>query len=54
MFGVSTNASLMCLMAALNPVMAQTSAQRPSDRQTPAKALPAALLIIMTFRLRAL
>jgi enterochelin esterase family protein len=38
MFGVPTSVSLIYLMAALSPAMAQTSAQRPPDRQTPAKA----------------
>src|SRR5947208_5658077 len=38
MFGVPTSVSLIYLMAALSPAMAQTSAQRPPDRETPAKA----------------
>src|ERR1019366_4512472 len=38
MFGVPTSAFLICLMAGLGPTMAQTSAQRPPDRQAPAKA----------------
>src|SRR5437870_3544467 len=38
MFGVPTSVSLIHLMAALSPAMAQTSAQRPPDRETPAKA----------------
>ena len=38
MFGVPTSISFIYLMAALSPAMAQTSAQRPPDRQTPAKA----------------
>jgi enterochelin esterase-like enzyme len=42
MFGVPTKAFLICLMAGLGPVMAQTPAQRPPDRQAPAKAGSAA------------
>jgi enterochelin esterase family protein len=38
MFGVATSAFLICLMAGLGPAMAQTPAQRPPDRQAPAKA----------------
>src|SRR6266496_4249724 len=38
MFGVPTSAFLICLMAGLGPAMAQTPAQRPPDRQAPAKA----------------
>ena len=38
MFGVPTSVSLIYLMAALSPAMAQTSVQRPPDRETPAKA----------------
>ena len=38
MFGVPTSISFIYLMAALSPAMAQTSAQRPPDRQSPAKA----------------
>src|SRR6202045_3333076 len=38
MFGVSTSVSLIYLMAALSREMAQTSPQRPPDRQIPAKA----------------
>src|SRR5229473_3250654 len=38
MFGVPTSAFLICLMAGLGAAMAQTPAQRPPDRQTPAKA----------------
>ena len=37
MFVVPTSASLICLMAALSPAMAQTLTQRPPDKQTPAK-----------------
>src|SRR5258708_8657940 len=38
MSGVPTSMSLIYLSAVLSPAMAQTSAQRPPDRQTPAKA----------------
>src|SRR5678815_4359200 len=38
MFGVPTSAFLICLMAGLGPVMAQTPAQPPPNRQAPAKA----------------
>jgi enterochelin esterase-like enzyme len=38
MFGVPTSAFLICLMAGLGPVMAQAPAQRPPNRQAPAKA----------------
>src|ERR1700752_5035331 len=42
MFGVSTSAFLICLMAGLGPAMAQSPAQLPADRQAPAKASSAA------------
>ena len=38
MFRVPTSAFLICLMAGLGPAIAQTPAQRPPDRQAPAKA----------------
>ena len=38
MFRVPTSAFLICLMAGLGPAMAQTPAERPPDRQVPAKA----------------
>ena len=37
MFVVPTSASLICLMAALSPAMAQTLTQLPPDKRTPAK-----------------
>ena len=38
MFRVPANAFLICLIAVLGPAMAQTPAQRPSDKDAPAKA----------------
>src|ERR1700688_1899313 len=38
MFGISTSAFLICLMAGLGPAMAQTPAQPPPGKQAPAQA----------------